>query len=152
LANAALGEIESAAGVGVVQEDASLQGIWRRARAPVTMPRLLSMVVTDRLSDELRAHQAGKTEVRDAKVRFEVDASGEEALYVVLTLANPTRGQATWPIDDLWALRRHVLEIKTRLERDLNEPVELPWFVVFEPERASDLEDEGLREIIDLNE
>jgi hypothetical protein len=110
------------------------------------------MVVADRLPDELRDHQAGKTEVRDAKVRFEEDASGTEALYVVLTLANPTRGQATWPIDDLWALRRDVLAVKTRLEHDLKEPIDLPWFIVFEPEKPSDLEDEGLREIIDLNE
>ncbi|HLH14145.1 MAG TPA: hypothetical protein VKV16_05100 [Solirubrobacteraceae bacterium] len=109
------------------------------------------MVVADRLPDELREHQAGKTEVRDAKVRFEQDASGQEALYIVLTLANPSRGQATWPIDDLWALRRDVLEIKTRLEMELKDPISLPWFVVFEPEKPSDLEDEGLREIIDLD-
>jgi hypothetical protein len=110
------------------------------------------MVVADRLSDELKEHQAGKTEVRNASVRFEEDASGHEALYIVLTLANPVRGQATWPVDDLWALRRDVLEIKTRAEHDLKEPINLPWFVVFEPEKPSDLEDEGLREIIDLNE
>jgi hypothetical protein len=105
------------------------------------------MVVADRLPDELREHQAGKTEVRDAEVRFEQDASGDEALYIVLTLANPARGQATWPI-----LRRDVLQVKTRLERELKEPIDLPWFVVFEPEKPSDLEDEGLREIIDLSE
>jgi hypothetical protein len=110
------------------------------------------MVVADRLSNELKEHQAGRTEVRNASVRFEEDASGQEALYIVLTLANPTRGQATWPVDDLWALRRDVLDIKTRAEHDLKEPISLPWFVVFEPEKPSDLEDEGLREIIDLNE
>ena len=110
------------------------------------------MVVADRLSSELKEHQAGKTEVRSAKVRFEEDASGNEALYIVLTLANPTRGQATWPTDDLWALRRDVLEVKTRLERELKDPIDLPWFVVFEPEKPSDLEDEGLHEIITLND
>jgi hypothetical protein len=110
------------------------------------------MVVADRLSNELKEHQAGKTAVRDAKVRFEEDASGNEALYIILTLANPARGQATWPIDDLWALRRDVLEVKTRLERELKDPIDLPWFVVFEPEKPSDLEDEGLRAVIDLDE
>ena len=51
------------------------------------------MVVADRLPDELRDSQAGKTAVRDVDVRFEEDSSGHPALYLVLTLANPPRGQ-----------------------------------------------------------
>lgn len=110
------------------------------------------MVVADRLPDALRQHQAGRTRVLDAKVRFEEDASGDEALYIILTLANPARGQATWPVDDLWALRRDVLEIKTRLENEHKEALNFPWFVVFEPEKPSDLEVDDLREIINLDE
>jgi hypothetical protein len=109
------------------------------------------MVVADRLPNELRKHQAGKTEIRDADMRFEEDSSGEQALYIVLTLANPPKGQQTWPIDDLWALRRDVLTIKTRVEDELNEPIDLPWFVVFEPEKPSELENEDLREVINLD-
>ena len=110
------------------------------------------MVVADRLPDALRKHQAGRTEVRNATVRFEEDASGQEALYVVLTLANPVRGQATWPVGDLWALRRDVLDIKDRLEVEHGEALDMPWFVVFEPEKPSELEDEGLREIVNVDD
>lgn len=111
----------------------------------------MAMVVADRLPDALREHQAGKTEVRDARVRVEADGSGNDALYIVLTLANPSRGQATWPTDDLWALRRDVLEIKTKLE-DEHGSLDLPWFVVFEPERPAHLENEDLLEVINLDD
>jgi hypothetical protein len=107
------------------------------------------MVVADRLPDALREHQAGTTEVRRAAVRFDEDSSGAEALYVILTLANPTQGQETWPVDDLWALRRDVLEVKDRLEAEHDEAIDMPWYVVFKPEKPAELEDEGLREIVD---
>lgn len=110
------------------------------------------MVVADRLPDALRKSEAGKTKVRDARVRIQEDSSGETALYIVLTLANPPRGQSTWPTDDLWALRRDVLEVKTRLEDELKDKVDLPWFVVFEPERPAELEDEDLLEIVTLDD
>jgi hypothetical protein len=110
------------------------------------------MVVADRLPDELRKSQAGKTEVRDARVRFEEDSSGQLALNIILTLANPPRGQSTWPTDDLWALRRDVLEVKTRLEDELKDKVDLPWFVIFEPETPAELEDEDLLEIVTLDD
>ncbi|HEY1456967.1 MAG TPA: hypothetical protein VGF15_00485 [Solirubrobacteraceae bacterium] len=108
--------------------------------------------VADRLPDELRERQAGKTEVRDVKVRFEEDGSGREALYLVLTLANPPRGQPTWPVDDLWSLRRVALETKTRLEAKHKETIDMPWYVVFEPEKPGALEDEDLREVVNLDE
>ncbi len=110
------------------------------------------MVIADRLPDELRNHQAGKTEVRDTRVRFEEDSSGQLALYIILTLANPPRGQTTWPTDDLWALRRDVLAVKTRLEDELKDRIDLPWFVIFEPEKPAELEDEDLREILTLDD
>ena len=110
------------------------------------------MVVADRLTDELKNRHAGKTEVRDARVRVQDDSSGEPALYIVLTLANPSRGQPTWPTDDLWALRREVRAIKNRVEDELEDTIDLPWFVVFEPERPSELEDEGLHEIVTLDD
>src|SRR5580698_1598399 len=110
------------------------------------------MVVADRLPDELRNSQAGKTAVREVDVRFQEDSSGQLALYVVLTLANPPRGQSTWPVDDLWALRRIALKAKTGLEATYKETVDMPWFVVFEPEKPGALEDEDIREIVPLDE
>jgi hypothetical protein len=108
--------------------------------------------VADRLPDELRHSQVGKTEIRDVDVRFQEDSSGQLALYLVLTLANPPRGQSTWPVDDLWALRRSALQAKTRLETQHKETIDMPWFVVFEPEKPGALEDEDLREVVALDE
>lgn len=110
------------------------------------------MVVVDRLPDVLRDSHAGKTQVRDVRIRFQEDSSGQPALYVVLILANPPRGQSTWPVDDLWALRRAVAAAKTDLETELKDEVDLPWFVVFEPENPSALEDEDLRETVTLDD
>jgi hypothetical protein len=84
-------------------------------------------------------------------VRFQEDSSGQLALYLVLILANPPKGQATWPTDDLWALRRAALEAKTRVEAKSKDTIDLPWFVVFEPEKPAELEDEDLREIVTLD-
>ncbi len=82
------------------------------------------------------------TRIRNASLRFEEDSSGREALCIVLTLADPPQGQRTWPPDDIWALRRDVLDIKTRLEDELREPIDLPWFLIFQPERPTELDSE----------
>ncbi len=110
------------------------------------------MAVAERLPDELRNSQAGKTQVRDVHVRFQEDSSGQLALYVVLTLANPGKGQPTWPTDDLWELRRIALAAKMRVEAEHEDTIDLPWYVVFEPEKPAELEDEGLREIVTLDD
>jgi hypothetical protein len=110
------------------------------------------MAVAERLTTELNGSQSGKTEVRNTRVEFREDSSGDEAVYIILTLANPTAGQQTWPIDDLWALRREVREIKTEAEKDAKDIIDFPWFIVFEPEKPSELEDEGLQEIVTVDD
>jgi hypothetical protein len=102
----------------------------------------MSMVVTDRLTDELRNSRVGKTEVRDAKVRVEENSEGQLALCIVLVLANP-KGRPTWPTADIWGLRREVLEIKTRLEEEHDE-VDLPWYIMFKSEKPAKMEAEDL--------
>jgi hypothetical protein len=84
----------------------------------------------------MTAEPAGGTVVRDVRVERREDAFGEEALFIVLVLADPPDGVETWPVNDLRTLRRRVRE-------HLSEKVDdrVPWFVVFEPEHP-DLEDE----------
>jgi hypothetical protein len=108
------------------------------------------MVVVDRLPEALRDKHAGATEVRNARVRVEEDSSGQPALVIALTLNDPPRGRDTWPVEDLWELRKIVLVVKTELESELG-PLDLPWAVAFEPESSEELDSEDLREIVVLD-
>lgn len=84
----------------------------------------------EQLPPALKHQSAGKTIVRDVRVETREDSSERIALFVVLVLANPPDGMDHWPVDDLWQLRRLVrAEIGERLPN-----LEIPWYVVFEPE------------------
>ena len=72
------------------------------------------------------------------RVELREDSSDRQALFVVLVLSDPPSGLETWPVDDLWALRREVREAVADQVPDLA----IPWFVVFEPEHP-DLPDAG---------
>jgi hypothetical protein len=92
------------------------------------------MVVTEQLPEKLRDRNAGKTLVKDVKVDFREDSSEQEALFVVLVLSDPPAGNESWPIDDLWALRRITQETIADLTKRFDPDWEMPWFVSFEPE------------------
>ena len=69
------------------------------------------MAVMEQVPDalkELAGQETGQTTVKADTVEEREDSSGERALYIVLTLSDPPRGEDTWPVDDLWALRSKV--------------------------------------------
>lgn len=92
------------------------------------------MVVADRLPGELRDRNAGVTVVKDVVIEIREDSDGETAVFVVLKLSDPPHGEDSWPIDDLWALRRITRETIDRLKAEREPAWNLPWFIVFEPE------------------
>lgn len=74
--------------------------------------------------------------VTDARTEIEEDPFGDPALVIVLVLADPPDDAETWPVDDLWALRRIV--------RDVVDEVGTPsdvmsWFVSFESAEPSNV-------------
>jgi hypothetical protein len=100
------------------------------------------MVVADRLPGELRNRNAGVTYVKDVKVELREDSSEEPAFFVVLVLSDPPTGHESWPIDDLWALRRITREVIDEIREELEPNWNLPWFIVFEPEHPELLNDD----------
>lgn len=94
------------------------------------------MATVERLPDELEDRSAGDTRISRVQIRVGEDSLGEPAMFVILTLSDPPNGLDTWPVDDIWALRRKVRDAIAKVAPDL----ELPWFVMFEPEHAEDLE------------
>ncbi len=97
------------------------------------------------LEGKLQGLKSGTTEVLSAKVRHEADSEGEPALFLELTLTNPPPGEETWPIDDIWALRRKVRDVVASIG-DVTEP----WFIRFYPKDPGELEPSDLEEQLDL--
>jgi hypothetical protein len=95
------------------------------------------MATVERLPPALKDKSAGATIIKDVRVEIREDSSDRPALFVVLVLSDPPRGHETWPVDDIWQLRREVRDAIADQLPDL----ELPWFIVFEPEHP-DLLDE----------
>lgn len=92
------------------------------------------MVVTEQLPDKLRDQYAGRTKVKDVRVDLRDDSSEQKALFVVLLLSDPPAGEESWPIDDLWDLRRITQEAIADITKQLDPDWEMPWFVSFEPQ------------------
>jgi hypothetical protein len=81
------------------------------------------MVVAEQLPRELAGQNAGKTTVKDVRVDLREDSSGRPALFVVLVLSEPPKGADTWPVDDLWKLRRVVRDAKAKIEAQIQPSV-----------------------------
>lgn len=110
------------------------------------------MVVAEQLPHELAGQHAGKTRVKDVRVDLRDDSSGRPALFIVLVLSAPPKGADTWPIDDLWKLRRMVSDTKARMEAQAEYAApELPWYVVFESEYEELLDAEDIGEQLDAD-
>lgn len=90
------------------------------------------------LRTSLRTLAVGGTVVSDVRIRRGEDAEGDAALFVVLVLKNP-EGE-TWPIDDIWELRR--------IARERISPFRLdsPWFLELEPEEPDELDPDDIGE------
>jgi hypothetical protein len=100
------------------------------------------MATVERLPPALKDKSAGATIIKDVRVDVREDSSDRLALFIVLVLSDPPNGLETWPVDDLWALRREVRKAVAEKIPDL----EMPWFIVFEPEHPDllDEDDESL--------
>jgi hypothetical protein len=92
-------------------------------------------VVEEALRKALRDGEVGSTRVVSVHVRRGEDSEGQPALFVELTLTDPPEEAGTWPVDDIWQLRRLVRDAVSGLEG-----IDLPWFVFFQPEHPGELE------------
>lgn len=97
------------------------------------------------LEQKLQGLASGATRILSAKVRHDEDSGGEPALFLELTLTNPAPGEETWPIDDIWALRRKIGEVVGSVEG-----IAEPWFIRFHPKDPGELEPSDLDEQLDL--
>lgn len=95
------------------------------------------MATVERLPPALKDKSVGATIIKDVRAEIREDSSDRLALFVVLVLSDPPKGLDTWPVDDLWGLRR---EVRKAVAQRLPE-LDMPWFVVFEPEHP-DLPDD----------
>lgn len=100
------------------------------------------MLVTEQLPEKLRDRYAGATKVKDVKVEFREDSSEQPALFVILVLSDPPANNETWPIDDLWEIRRFAQQAMDDLTERWEPNWETPWFVSFEPENPELLTDD----------
>ena len=95
----------------------------------------------DELSAALKGARVGQTSVRDVRTRIDLNAAGEYGLFVRFVLENPLA--ETWPIDDLWELRKRVREHLA----DRDPGFGMPWYISFEPESEEWPADDGANAI-----
>ena len=69
----------------------------------------------DELLAWIERHGFGSVWVEHALASIDRDAEDEAALFLSLTLRDPGKGKATWPLRDVLALRRGVLEKASEL-------------------------------------
>lgn len=103
------------------------------------------MATVEKLPDALRDRTAGTTRVVSARVRLGADSEGCPALFVTLVLSDPPGD--TWPVDDIWELRRSVQTVMSEVDPD----IETPWFIVFEPENMEQQESDDMLEQFEVD-
>lgn len=103
------------------------------------------MATVEKLPDALRDQTAGDTRVIGARATVGEDSEGRSALFITLVLSDPTGD--TWPVDDLWELRRSVQSVIAEVDPALA----LPWFITFEPESAEQQETDDTSEQVDAD-
>lgn len=97
------------------------------------------------LEEKLQQLESGTTRVLSARVKRGEDSEGEPALFLELTLTNPPPGEETWPIDDIWALRRQISDVVASVDE-----ITEPWFIRFYPEDPGELDPSDLDEQLDV--
>ena len=90
--------------------------------------------------------RAGQTEVVRARVRLGEGAFGGRTLFVRLMLTNPPPDAATWPHDDLLAIKHRVRDTFLRVEPEL----ETPWAISFAPKDPDELHPDDLEDAIEV--
>ena len=96
------------------------------------------MPTVEELPAALTNQEAGGTRVVGARVSYREDSEGEPAVFVELILSDPPAGMDTWPVEDVWALRRAVREAIENLDPELD----MSWFISLAPEREEELDPE----------
>jgi hypothetical protein len=111
-------------------------------------------VLLDDVSPALKSHADGVTEIaliRDVLHRVDVEDDGTRTIVLTLVLADPPAGMDTWPVEELWELRRIAREVvpkslATALDKTAEEAGTsvdaLPafgWSVEFQPEHMPPL-------------
>lgn len=87
------------------------------------------------LTEALQERAAGlKPRVIEIRVRQTEDSDGNPAFLVELVLPNPPEGEGTWPVDDIWGLRRWVRDSIADASAE-----DVRWFVTFEPQEPEEL-------------
>lgn len=109
-----------------------------------------SMATVERLGAALRESDVvvGQTRVLDVRSDVGEDSEGTPAIFFELTLSDPPAGLDTWPVDDIWEIRRVVQKIMAAAGPEL----EVPWFLSFVPESSEDLEPEDARDQVDVDD
>ncbi|MGB0872880.1 MAG: hypothetical protein ACPGYP_07060 [Solirubrobacterales bacterium] len=90
----------------------------------------MAAVLEKKIPAALEGKSAGKTFIRDVRVELREDSDDRVAAFVVLVLSDPPQGMDAWDVEDLWELRRIVRGAINDKLPDLD----MPWYVVFEPE------------------
>lgn len=90
--------------------------------------------------------EEGETRVVDARARVTEDSEGAPAVHIELTLTTPPPGRETWPVEDIWALRRTVRDIMLELDPEST----TAWFLTFLPEGREEFAPEDAEDEIEL--
>lgn len=108
------------------------------------------MATVERINEALTRLDlvVGQTRVSGVRTRIGQDPSGDPAVIVKLALADPPRGLDTWPVDDLWEIRRLVNDTVRQVDPEL----EIPWLISFEAEDLDELDPDDLADEIQLSE
>jgi hypothetical protein len=99
------------------------------------------------VGNALTNRTAGRTRIVGVRVRYGEDSDGDPALFVKLMLSDPPAGMDTWPVEDVWELRRAVRDVITGLEPQPN----VAWFISFVPESAEELEPDDLAGEVEID-
>lgn len=108
------------------------------------------MAVVEQLPRELTGRDAGETKITAVRADIREDSSERPALFIVLVLSDPPKGADTWPVEDLWSLRRIVRDVMVKLE-DEGDLRGTPWFVVFETKDHELLDSDDTAEQLEVD-
>jgi hypothetical protein len=106
------------------------------------------MTTVEALSEALHNEHvvAGGTAIVGSRVHLGEDSGGGSAMFVEVTLSNPPHGQETWPVEDIWQLRRTLRDVISHVYEVFPSDEKLPWFISFVPEDAGELDPEDTAE------
>jgi len=107
------------------------------------------VAVVEQIRDVLngRGIVVGKTRVVSVRTSLSQDANGEDVVIVKLVLSDPPAGEETWPIEDLWEIRR----MTNSAIREVDPDLKIPWAVSFEPENPGELDPEDTKHEIQID-